>query len=151
MGHQRYAGGHACAEASPCTCTDDPEEGGGKEEGWKNGGRCIICRTGCTIVRPSRVKWRRRDEGKKKKKEKKEMGAGDRRERGRLWLANREGEIGDEKIERERETEVASGHWSSPPRAEDLYHGASTRARAHTHLTYAKREAHESPPNKCHR
>lgn len=54
-------------------------------------------------MRPSRVKWRRRDEGKKKKKEKKEMGAGDRRERGRLWLANREGEIGDEKIERERE------------------------------------------------
>ena len=40
---------------------------------------------------------------KKKKKEKKEMGAGDRRERGRLWLANREGGIGDEKIERERD------------------------------------------------
>ena len=85
---------------------------------------------------------------KKKKKEKKEMGAGDRRERGRLWLANREGEIGDEKIERERETEVASGHWSSPPRAEDLYHGASTlyaSARAHTPDLCKTRSPRESP------
>lgn len=79
-------------------------ERGGREgataataEGW-NGGRCIICRTGCTIVRSCPVKWRRtgtekrrgtRRSGEKRTSEepnerrneqaKKKMGAADRK------------------------------------------------------------------------
>lgn len=129
---------------------------GGKGEGW-NGGRCIICRTGCTIVRPSPVKWRR--ESKEEKmvvtdrrgtKEERQCGIASKGEtRASTPGQRRIDKDGDEDGDgRGGGKKDEGGHWAASSR-EDLYHGASTRIQ--THLTYAKREAHVPlHPNKCH-